>query len=91
MKAAPVIISDFENKRVIWGDNPVLRWGTNNVRLMRQAARNGGVDTGNFYFAKIEGKSRKTDPFMAMVAAATIEDKLEQQMHLFVDVPAVVW
>lgn len=91
MKVAPVIISDFENQRLIWGDNPVLRWATNNVKLMRQAARNGGVDTGNYYFAKIEGKSRKTDPFMALVAAATIEEKLEQPEITFVDTPAVVW
>jgi len=91
MMTVPVIISDFENQRIIWGDNPVLRWGTNNVKLMRQAAKNGGTDTGNFFFGKIESKSRKTDPFMAMVAAATIESKLEQQAHVFIDAPAVVW
>jgi len=90
MRVAPIIISDFDKKRLIWGDNPPLRWGTNNVKLMSQASR-GGVETGNKYFAKIEPKSRKTDPFMAMVAAATIEDKLEQPEHTFVDVPAVVW
>lgn len=90
MRVAPIIISDFENQRVIWEDNPVLRWATNNVKLVRQATR-GGVDTGNFYFAKIEGKSRKTDPFMAVVASATIEDKLEQLAHTYIDVPAVTW
>ena len=30
----------------------------------------------NFIYAKIEAKSRKTDPFMAFVACMTIEDKL---------------
>jgi len=90
MRVAPVMISDLDNKRCVWEDNPVQRWGTNNVKLMKQATR-GGVDTGNYYFAKIEGKSRKTDPFMAMVASATIESKLEQPEYTFVDIPAVTW
>ena len=32
-----------------------------------------GSDTGNFYYAKIEGKSRKTDAFMALVHSVVIE------------------
>ena len=34
------------------------------------------LDTGNFIYAKIEARSRKTDPWMALVASMTIEDKL---------------
>ena len=34
------------------------------------------MDTGNFIYAKIEWRSRKTDPWMALVASMTIEDKL---------------
>lgn len=34
------------------------------------------MDTGNFIYAKIEAKSRKTDPFMALVASMTIEPLL---------------
>ena len=35
-----------------------------------------GVDTGNFIYAKIEAKSRKTDPWMALVASMVIEPML---------------
>nr|HMM32626.1 terminase [Clostridia bacterium] len=73
-----------------WGDNPPLRWAANNTKLVKQATR-GGVDTGNYYFGKIEAKSRKTDPFMAMVASAAIESELEQPERVFVDMPAVTW
>ena len=44
--------------------------------MLWRKGRADGVDTGNFIYAKIEGKSRKTDPFMALVASMTIEDVL---------------
>lgn len=76
MKTAPVIESVFVNRKFTWGDNPALRWAVNNTKLVR-SSRNIGCDTGNFVYAKIEAKSRKTDPFMALVAAMTIEDVLQ--------------
>jgi phage terminase large subunit-like protein len=72
MKIAPVILSCFANQTFVWGDNPVLRWATNNTKLVR-AGKPQGTDTGNFYYSKIEGRSRKTDPFMALVASMIIE------------------
>lgn len=75
MRIQPIIDSCFNKQLFRWGDNPVLRWATNNTMLIPSAKKN-GVDTGNFIYAKIEAKSRKTDPFMAMVAAMTIEDLL---------------
>lgn len=76
MKLVPVMDSCFANKSFVWGDNPVLRWATNNTKKARPGVKT-GVDTGNYIYAKIEGRSRKTDPFMALVAAMTIEDELE--------------
>ena len=73
MKIQPVIDSCFANQLFTWGDNPVLRWATNNTKLVR-SGRKEGADTGNYYYAKIEGKSRKTDPFMALVAAMCVEE-----------------
>ena len=73
MKVQPVIDSCFTGRRFSWGNNPVLRWAANNTKLVR-AGRKAGTDTGNFYYAKIEAKSRKTDPFMALVAAMCIEE-----------------
>lgn len=75
MRVQPVIDSCFNKHLYTWGDNPVLRWATNNTMLVH-GTKKAGVDTGNFYYAKIEGKSRKTDPFMAHVAAMAIEDLL---------------
>lgn len=77
MKAAPVIESIFVNQNFVWGDNPVLRWAVNNTKLKR-SSRDIGFDTGNFVYAKIEAKSRKNDPFMALVAAMVVEDALPE-------------
>ena len=67
MKTQPVIDSCFIRRLFVWGDTPSLRWAANNTKLVR-SGRKEGTDTGNYYYAKIEGKSRKTDPFMALAA-----------------------
>lgn len=79
MRVATVIDSCFTNHWFIWGDNPPLRWATNNTKLIRSGRKPGhenDADLGNFVYGKIEGKSRKTDPFMALAASMTIEDLL---------------
>lgn len=79
MRIAPVIDSCFSNQWFVWGDNPVLRWATNNTKLVRSGRKPGrdeDADMGNFVYGKIEAKSRKTDPFMALVASMTLEDAL---------------
>lgn len=75
MKTDPVIQECFNRGLFIWGDVPHLRWAVNNTKRVR-ASRAQGSETGNFYYAKIEAKSRKTDPFMALVASMTIEPLL---------------
>ena len=75
MKVEPVIQECFNRGLFCWDDSPHLRWSVNNTKRVR-ASRNIGVDTGNFIYAKIEAKSRKNDPFMALVASMTCEDKL---------------
>lgn len=82
MITQPLIESLFVRHLLIWGDQPSLRWATNNTKRVRsrKASAPGAkdsVDTGNFYYAKIEAKSRKTDPFMAFVASMVAEDRLE--------------
>lgn len=79
MKVAPVIDSCFANQYFTWGDAPELRWATNNTKLIRYGRKLGQAndqDLGNYVYGKIEAKSRKTDPFMALVAAMTIEDQI---------------
>ena len=66
MKVAPVIDSCFANDYFVWGDNPVLRWATNNTKMVRYGRKPGkedDADIGNFVYAKIEAKSRKDRPF----------------------------
>ena len=79
MRVAPVIDSCFANNYFNWGDAPELRWATNNTKLIRYGRKigsSGDADVGNYVYGKIEAKSRKTDPFMALAAAMTIEDKI---------------
>lgn len=75
MKVDPVIQECFDRELFNWGDVPHLRWAVNNTKRVR-SSRKLGVDTGNFIYAKIEAKSRKTDPFMAVVASMVIEEDL---------------
>lgn len=68
MQVEPVIQECFDRGLFAWGDNPCLRWAVNNTKRVRSSKKL-GVDTGNFIYAKIEAKSRKTDPWMALVAS----------------------
>lgn len=70
MQVYPIITSDFGNQRIIWGDDPLMRWYTNNTKVVR--AKNN-----NYTYDKIEPKSRKTDGFMALVAAYTQKEYLQ--------------
>ena len=59
---APQIEVLFAREQLIFGDNPLMRWYTNNVYV--------GRDTfGNMIYQKKEEKRRKTDGFMAFVHA----------------------
>lgn len=75
MLVQPVINSAFLNHKIAWGDDPVMRWYTNNVKMTRAAH-------GNYSYEKIEPKSRKTDGFMAMAAAFAVADKLPETNHI---------
>ena len=71
MKVVPIIDSTFVNHNIIWGDDPLMRWYTNNTKL--EPAPNN-----NFKYGKIEAKSRKTDGFMAYVNAMICADELPE-------------
>lgn len=75
MQVEPVIQECFDRQLFHWGNNPCLRWAVNNTKRVR-SSRSVGVDTGNFIYAKIDAKSRKTDPWMALVASMTMEKEL---------------
>ena len=64
-----------------WGDDPVLRWATNNTKRIPYGKR-AGTDRGSFVYAKFEAKSRKTDPFMALVASIVVEEEAKEFIPL---------
>ena len=78
IQVVPVIDHCFRNGYFYWGDNPVLRWAANNTKTIRYG-RDVGADKGSFVYAKIEAKSRKTDPFMALVASMAAESEIRDR------------
>ena len=75
MKVQPVIDSLFANQAIAWGDSPLMRWAANNAKL--EPAPN------NCYkYGKIEPHSRKTDPFMALVHAFVVADKIPDDIDV---------
>lgn len=87
MIVSPVIESCFNKQLFVWGDNPLMRWYTNNTKMVRTGINK---TTGNMTYGKIEPKSRKTDGFMALVAAMTIEEVLGTGESTFADLPVIV-
>ena len=75
MLVAPLIASDFANHKIVWGDSALMRWYTNNTSATEDK-------NGNISYGKIEPKSRKTDGFMAFVAAYTQLDLLKQSQPI---------
>lgn len=75
-KAASGKVSDkidrtFASQKIRWGDDPMMRWYTNNVYVKYDSS-------GNKNYEKKEEVRRKTDGFMAMVNAFFFE---EEHLH----------
>lgn len=66
---APRIESMFANHNIIYGDNPLMRWYTNNVLVKTKP-------DGNREFDKKDRTRRKTDGFQALVHALYRADEL---------------
>lgn len=78
-EVAPIITSAFISHKIRWGDSMTMRWYTNN------ACRK--IDSkGNITFEKIEPQTRKTDGFMAFVAAFIVANKNEGIFEALPDV-----
>ncbi|URZ07548.1 terminase large subunit domain-containing protein [Clostridium felsineum] len=76
MLIAPIVTSAFANHNVIYGDNPLMRWYTNNSCMITSQA-------GNITYGKIEPKSRKTDGFKAFIAAMCGSNELPDSAEKF--------
>ncbi|WP_368900591.1 terminase TerL endonuclease subunit [Oceanobacillus oncorhynchi] len=74
---APRVEDGFANGKFIFGDNPLLRWATNNVYVKETQA-------GKIFMKKEEVK-RKTDPFHAFVHALYCANELEEEEDFILD------
>lgn len=70
MQIAPKLIAKLNRQQVAFGDDALMRWYINNTKQLLDVR-------GNVTFGKIEPKTRKTDGFMAAVAATTLLERLE--------------
>ncbi len=76
MKAAVVIGYVFSRQLITWGTSTIMRWYTWNVKAVTDKK-------GNVNYEKIEPRSRKTDGFMALAAAFTIEDRVKERPKIY--------
>lgn len=83
MRVQPVINSAFATGRITWGNDPAMRWFTNNTKLVPFL-------NGNYKYEKIEPRSRKTDGFMALVAAFCIREQIPEPQE-FVFLPPITF
>lgn len=68
---APRIENAFANKQIIFGDNPLMRWYTQNVLVVIK-------NNGNKVYEKKEPVRRKTDGFIAFVHGMYRADEIEE-------------
>jgi phage terminase large subunit-like protein len=80
MRVYPVLDSVLANHQIAWGDSPLMRWCANNVKV--EPAPNN-----NYKYGKIAPHSRKTDVFMAFVAAFSAREYLPESVELVFAAP----
>ena len=74
---APRIEMAFANKKIIWGDNPLMNWYTNNVLVFIKK-------DGNKEYLKKEPIRRKTDGFQAFVHGLYRADEIVEDSSFFI-------
>ncbi|MGG7077620.1 terminase large subunit domain-containing protein [Clostridium sardiniense] len=72
-KLAPLIEQLFANEDIIFGDDPMMRWYTNNVYVDTDKKENKS-------YKKIEPKLRKTDGFFAFIHALSKDEEIPQSV-----------
>ena len=70
---APRIEVAFAEGKINIGNSAIMRWSINNTAVKE------GKD-GNKKYEKIEPKLRKNDPFMAFVAAMSVQELLDEEV-----------
>lgn len=80
MLVYPVVDAAFANQLIVWGDSPLMRWCANNVKAEPAPHE-------NRTYGKIAPHSRKTDVFMAFVAAFAAREYLPERTNLIFAAP----
>lgn len=75
---APRVETIFAERRVVFGENPLMRWYTNNVKVVTDAK-------GNRTYGKKDEVRRKTDGFQAFIHALYRDDLIEEEMDFMLD------
>ena len=75
MKVAVIVGYVLSKHLLTWGTSTIMRWYAWNTKAALDPK-------GNITYEKIEPRSRKTDGFMAYVAAETEEDKIKQRVRV---------
>ena len=70
-KVAPLIEQLFAEEKIVFGDNPTMRWYVNNT--YQEVDKKGNVG-----YYKIEPKTRKTDGFFALLHALSKDSELKE-------------
>ncbi len=70
-KVAPLVEQIFAEETLVFGDNPTMKWYTNNTATETDKK-------GNITYIKIEPKTRKTDGFFALIHALSKDSELEE-------------
>ena len=70
---APRIETAFAEEKINIGNSAIMRWAINNTCVKNRK-------DGNKSYEKIEPKLRKNDPFMAFVAAMSVQDLLDEEI-----------
>lgn len=70
---APRVETIFAENRVVFGDNPLMRWYTWNVKVLTDAK-------GNRTYGKKDEVRRKTDGFQAFIHALYRDDLIDEEM-----------
>lgn len=75
---APRVETIFAEKRVVFGDNPLMRWYTWNVKVITDPK-------GNRTYGKKDEVKRKTDGFQAFIHALYRDDLIDEEMDFMLD------
>ncbi|KZR58453.1 hypothetical protein A3781_17310 [Bacillus badius] len=74
-KLQTVVEEMFATESIVFGDNRMMRWYTNNVYVDKDSK-------GNISYEKIEPYLRKTDGFMSLLHALTLDSELKEQVPI---------